>query len=161
MKQFLIAAALCLMAALSHAQTWSSGLMTDKTGVYVGTVSESGAILARYCYFKDSSCVWMITTDLNCEAGADYPALATSKAASHLTLLCANREPKPAVNRYLVRPYDSMQSLIDAGEVFGLAMVTEAGGFKVFRFNLNGAKIAIQEAEALFRQASRTKDQVL
>lgn len=162
MKQFLIAATLCLLAGLSHAQTWASGLMSEKEGVYVGTVSESGSILARYCYFKDSTCVWVVTTDLTCRTGEDYPALATSTSASHLTLFCAELKPNTKSNRYYIRPHDTIQGLIEAGgDVFGLAMVNEAGGFKVFRFSLQGVKAAIQQADALFRQASRTRDQVL
>jgi hypothetical protein len=159
---------LLLLAALSIAKfanaqtTWSSGLLAKNEGVYAGTVNDSGAVFGRYCYFADDSCYWVLSNSLSCEETSTYPALAAAKDAANIELVCAGKPRNSNLHKYFLKPYDTIEALVgDSGGVLGVATVAEGGNFRVFRFDLSGAKRAMQDADILYRQKVKTKDQTL
>lgn len=158
---FLLLAALSF-TKLAHAQAeWSTGLLANNIGVYAGTINASGVAFGRYCYFKDDTCYWMLGNDLSCDAGSIYPALASSKDAANIELVCGGKGSAGTRYNYFLKPYDTIENLVGASGVLGVAAVAEGGNFRVFRFDLKGAKRALQEADALYQQKVKTKDQTL
>jgi hypothetical protein len=162
MKKLICSVFLVAAATGTHAQqTWQAGVMTDNEGVYAGVTNDSGAILGRYCTFKDDSCVWMLVNDMGCKPANQYPALATAKTSAHVSLVCAGLNPARTQHRYFLKPYDTVDGLVGEGGVLGVAMVAESGNFRVFRFDLRGAKAILEQADAIYRNRLRTKDQTL
>lgn len=158
---FLLLAALSF-TKLAHAQAdWSSGLIANNKGVYAATINSSGVAFGRYCYFKDDSCYWMLANDLSCDAASTYPALASSKDAVNIELVCAGKGSTSKLFNYFLKPYDTIEKLVDSSGVLGVASVVEGGSFRVYRFDLSGAKRVLQEADALYQQKVKTKDQTL
>lgn len=162
MKGFILGVSLLLTALTASAQQqWRAGVMSENEGVYAGVTSESGVILGRYCTFKDDTCVWLIANDMGCTPANEYPALASAKSSAHVNLVCVGLRADQTQHRYLIKPYDTIDALVNEGGVLGVAMVTESGNFRVFRFNLRGAKAILEQADAIYRNRSRTKDQTL
>lgn len=162
MKKLICSALLAIAATGAYAQQgWQAGVMNDNEGVYAGVTNDSGVVLGRYCTFKDDSCVWLIANDMSCRPANDYPALATAKSSAHVSLVCGGMNPARTQHRYFIKPYDTIDALVNDGGILGIAMVAESGNFRVFRFDLRGAKAILEQADSIYRTRSRTKDQTL
>lgn len=162
MHKLIATLALLLVTLQANAQgRWETGPMAEGEGVYSATINDNGVVFGRYCYFKDDTCVWMLANDLGCTPGATYPALATSRDSAHVQLVCGGKSPTPALSRYFLKPYDTVEALVDAGGVLGVAVVADNGNFRVYRFDLAGAKRVLEQADAIYARRAKTKDQSL
>lgn len=144
----------------AHAQ-WEAGEIDGKEGIYAVTANEDGALFGRYCYFKDQSCVWLMTSTLRCTPGASYPALASSQDATNIQVVCGGPAAQGLGYRYFLTPYDSVEGLVEAGGILGIALVAQSGTFRVSRFDLNGSKKAMQQANTAFERRPKTREQRL
>lgn len=162
MKGVFLAGLLLLTTFAANAQQqWHAGVMSENEGVYAGVTNDNGVIFGRYCYFKDNSCVWLLANNLTCKPGEDYPALATARTSAHVTLACGGKSEDNQYTRYFLKPFDTVEALVLEGGTLGVAVVADSGNFRVFRFDLRGAKAILDQADAIYRARSRTKDQVL
>lgn len=159
MRRFLILIGVFL-AWNAHAQ-WEAGPMEGQEGVYAATVNDDGALFGRYCYFSDQKCLWLITSTLGCEPGSSYPALASSIGATQLEVVCGGPALNGRGHRYYLTPYDTVQRLVEAGGILGIALVEQGGTFRVSRFNLNGSKRMLEQANTAFDRRPRTREQRL
>lgn len=162
MKRATATVALLAAVGSAHAQSsWEAGPMSNNEGVFAAVANDSGVIFGRYCYYKDQTCVWIMANEMGCKLGDEYPALATAETSTHLTLVCGGKSPTQSHNRYYLKPYDTVEGLVNQGGTLGVAMVAESGNFKVYRFDLRGAKAMLDQADVIYRNRSRTKDQTL
>lgn len=142
---------------------WTHGIMTGNDGVYAGTVNDSGASFGQYCYFSDETCYWIMANQLECVAGETYAALVSSPASSnHIDLVCAGQHE--GVWRYFVKPYDTLDQIVQKSDFLGVATGTAAGMFRVNRFSLAGSGAALKRADDLYRKTPKkpsTRDRTL
>lgn len=142
---------------------WTHGLISDKSGVYAGTINDSGASFGQYCYFNDESCYWILGNSLECVAGETYAALVSSPASSsHIELVCAGQND--GAWRYFVKPFDVMEQIVKKSDFLGVAIGTAAGQFRVNRFSLSGSGSAMTRAADIFHKTPKkpsTRDRTL
>lgn len=148
--------ALALFSGTASAQ-WSTGETANKASVYAGTANQSGALLSRYCHYKDQMCYWQIFNTLSCDPGESYPAMATSGVTAQITLVCEGKMGDGKYG-YFMKPFDAVDVLIKKGGVLGVVMVSADDSFNVYRFNLSGATKAMTDADELFHQRRPTRD---
>lgn len=159
MKNFFIVACM-LVAWNAHAQ-WEAGEIDGREGIYAVTANDDGALFGRYCYFKDQNCVWLMTSTLRCTPGASYPALASSTDATNIQVVCGGPTTHNRGHRYFLTPYDAIEGLVEAGGILGIALVAQSGTFRVSRFDLTGAKRAMEQANTAFERRPKTREQKL
>lgn len=146
-KLFLLLAAMWLSPA--NAQQFGSWYVgSTPTGEYAATVNESGGVFGKYCYREAGSCLWLLTGNVSCEEGAQYPVLANSSAGAHYTTVICR--PLDGKGRYVVTDEDLMARLISKGGQIGFAFPMESGAFRVFRFDVAQNYSAMAALDAKF-----------
>lgn len=156
----LMTAAVCAWAS-AGAETnlghWSVAFTHDKSSIYASTFNDSGAVLGEWCSFSTKSCTWMMGTDTGCKTEHVYPVLANSdQGAAHLDLIC--RGPIAGTGygntyAYAFSTVADLQAAMKKGLIVGIAAPMKQDQFRVYRFNLDGAMAASQQAEAQFFKA--------
>ncbi|WP_280815489.1 hypothetical protein [Variovorax sp. TBS-050B] len=152
MKSVLVAAT--LFASVAHAQTaigpWYVSDMNDGAGSFVGTINDSGGMFGKYCYVNSQSCVWMMTADVGCEAGSEYPVLLNSDSGAALvTVSC---KPIDGKNRYFFNSYTDVDDAVARSSRIGFAFPMESGQFRVTRFDIRQSTAAMKALETRMRK---------
>lgn len=159
MKRFLLA--LFTFASINSIAGQSPGVWygssSDSTiSTYVS--NEDGSTLSFVCHKSDRSCVWGLSVMNPCSENKEQPVLGTSVAgASHLTLICLGRGESSSFYSYFLKEYEQMFSLTVSGGVLGIAVPLEGGEFTAHRFNVDGAKAAIESVAKALNALNPTK----
>ena len=139
-------AAHTLMLGAAHAQSsmWQKIAATNKRDHIAYTVGKDDPkqLLAVRCFQESKKCLVVLSMGTQCEDKAFYPLLLNSDAgALHIRGFCTVNEGR---FEYILSPYDQVsQILYTAKGVLGIATPLEDGAFRAYRFNLYGAKDAI------------------
>lgn len=161
-----ILAAVMLFANLAYAQTtigpWIVADMNDGSGSFAGTINDSGAIFGKYCYFNAQSCLWIMTADVGCESGSEYPVLLNSDGgAAQATVSC---KPIDGKNRYFFNNYSDVDDAVARSSRIGFAFPMASGQFQVTRFDIRQSTAAMKALDAKMRKRparSTTRDTTL
>lgn len=154
---------LVVMAEVQISKDW----VWDLSGaeyVYAATINEDGRILGQYCYFSDSSCIYLVSLGITCKAGSEYPSILNSTAGVvDVKLICGHEYQ--GENVFIIKPFDDVDNLVKQADNVGFAVAMEEGTFKVVRFSLSGSNHAIEMmrlgAEMLNERRSTNKEKVL
>jgi hypothetical protein len=115
--------------------------MAGNEGVFAATINDSKGILGQYCYREEASCIWILSNEVGCEDGSQYPVLVNSDSgAVSTTIMCAKLHGKP---RYAFAEFDVIDNIVRHSEWLGIAFPMKSGFFQVSRFPLNGAGAAV------------------
>lgn len=115
--------------------------------VYAATVNTEGRILGQYCYFSDSSCVYLVSLGILCKSGSEYPSILNSNAGvTEIRLVCGHMHKNE--NVFFIKPFDGVDNLLKQASNVGFAVAMEEGTFKVVRFSLSGSTYAIEMMRA-------------
>ncbi len=115
--------------------------------VYAATQNQDGRILGQYCYFSESSCVYLVSLGITCESGSDYPSILNSSAGvTDVNLFCGHEYQ--GENVFFIKPFDVVDNIIKKADNVGFAVAMEEGTFKVVRFSLSGSTYAIEMMRA-------------
>jgi len=128
--------------------------------VYAATVNSDGRILGQYCYFSESTCVYLVSLGITCESGSEYPSILNSSAGvADVELVCGHKYQ--GENVFFIKPFDEVDNLIKQANNVGFAVAMEEGTFKVVRFSLSGSTYAIEmmRAGAEILNEARQKNQ--
>ena len=152
---------LAVISSVSFAQTksfpqWGTGITDDKDGFYAATGNDSGGILGQYCLTDQSLCYWILVNSVKCEKDATYPALVNSEAGSDsVAMLCwPMPDGKP---RFAFKSFNGIDDLIRKSSNIGIAFPMESGTFKVSRFNVSGANVALDYMRGFAEKAIAKK----
>jgi len=148
-----IAVALSGLIGIATAQeqqvgAWSVGLTKAATGTFAATGSERGSRLGQYCYTEQGVCMWILTTEVACEADTRYPLVVnTESGAAVLEVVCLGVEERAA---YAFTDFDAIDVIVRKARTFAVAVPTTNGLFQLSQFSLDGATRAV----ALMRRAA-------
>ena len=135
--------------------------MSGSEYVYAATVNTDGRILGQYCYFSESSCVYLVSLGITCEPGSEYPSILNSSAGvADVRLVCGHMYQ--GENVFFIKPFDDVDNLIKQANNVGFAVAMEEGTFKVVRFSLSGSTYAIEMMRAgaeILNEAKQNKQQ--
>lgn len=147
--------------------SWSVGFVSDRTSLYAATINDSGALLGEYCTPSKGSCMWVLGMSTGCEEGSKYPVLANANTgAVELEIVCNGKILQDKWS-YAFTNFEQIDALVKGGSRVGFAMPLQQDQFRVVRFLLNGASVAIARmrstAERLnvqkVRDRTNTRDQ--
>ena len=147
-------AMVALFANLAYAQTtigpWYISDMNDGSGSFAGTINDSGGIFGKYCYASAQSCVWIMTADVGCESGSEYPVLLNSDSgAAPVTVSC---KPIDGKNRYFFNSYSQVDDAVARSSRIGFAFPMASGQFQVTRFDIRQSTAAMNALDARMRK---------
>lgn len=168
---FLLAVIILIWNERLHAQSfgaWVTGITSDETSIYAGTVNDSGNVFGQYCALATGNCVWLLSMSTACKEGEAYPVLANSDTvATHLFVYC-NAKMDNGSYRYIFSDFDSINNIVTKALRVGFAVPLQSDQIRVVRFDLSGSNRAItQMRSALASQmnssskTSGTRDQDL
>lgn len=165
-KLFIIGVMLQISSVVTAEPQISKDWVWDLSGneyVYAATLNSDGRILGQYCYFSDSSCVYLVSLGITCESGSEYPSILNSNAGvTDVRLICGHKYQ--GENVFFIKPFDDVDNLIKQASNVGFAVAMEEGTFKVVRFSLSGSTYAIEMmrlgAEMLNEKKSNSKQKV-
>jgi len=156
----LIAALALFLTGLLPARADTIGKWVVDSGteghLFAATRNDSGNMIVHYC-LEDGTCAWMLALNTRCDEGHTYPALANSDlGALPLTLRCIG--PWADLNVYMFTDFKSLDDTIKAATRIGFAFPMAADEFRVIRFDLSGARVALdklrERGEAQLRNKS-------
>jgi len=128
---------------------------------YAVTVNAEGRVLGQYCYYSDSSCVYLVSLGILCKSGSEYPSILNSNAGvAEVRLICGHMYNDE--NVFFIKPFDDVDALLKQADNVGFAVAMEQGTFKVVRFSLSGSTYAIEMMRAgaeLLHGAKQKKQQ--
>ena len=149
-----------LFAEPQISKDWIWDLAGDEY-VYAATVNSDGRVLGQYCYFSDSSCVYLVSLGILCESGSEYPSILNSSAGvAEVRLVCGHMYQ--GENVFFIKPFDEVDNLVKQANNVGFAVAMEEGTFKVVRFSLSGSTYAIEMMRAgaeLLNEAKQNNQQ--
>jgi hypothetical protein len=124
---------------------WSVIAASDKADLVAYTALDSGEFLGYRCFGKLGRCIHVVNFGTQCEDGKKYPALVdTTDSALGMDFLCS----KNGATYELIPDFSQFHTLLGASKGhIGFALPLASGLFKVVRFNLDGAGVAMARAE--------------
>lgn len=146
LRTIIFSSAVCSMMMVYCADTkthkaWVSRSADEYAEAF--TVNESQSTFGVLC--GTSTCRVYMLTETKCDAGSEYPWLASGDLTMHVTAKCGewgSGELKRPV--YWIDEATAILKLLGDGKVVGFAMALKSGEFKVVRFSLNGYKDALE-----------------
>ncbi|MGE5452456.1 MAG: hypothetical protein ACM3VZ_11520 [Acidobacteriota bacterium] len=162
MMRSLSLASLVLYTGLACAESTQAGVWygtsTDEI-IATHVQNDDGSMLSFLCTKSDKSCLWTISVGLTCDEKYEQPALAATRMGSaHITMVCNGKLKESNLYMLYAKEYEMMNSLVSRGGVMGIALAKDDGQFIAFRFNVDGAKAAIENiASALDRLPASKK----
>jgi hypothetical protein len=120
-------------------QNWVADLNGKSNEAY--TIADQNTSFGVYC--ASEQCLFYLHQSLNCTPGAKYSVLINSPSIStalnmECTLINGNIFQ-------ILTPFNAVLKATQAGESVGFAVALQSGAFAVTRFNLQGAKQAIDK----------------
>lgn len=139
----LLLAVACTSAGAVNTGNWVGTSNADQ--IATGVPSDSGALFGMTCTKSTGTCEWGISIDLGCQPGASYPFLMSARSGGyHVTGVCVGQSSDPRLHRYnITGSMDVIREALSSGGTIGFVTPTEAGKFKVFRFDVDHADTAI------------------
>ena len=119
------------------------GSVDNEDFYFAMTVNEAGHILGQYCYFENSTCLYLIDMGINCDEGHEYPSLINSSAGSSMVNLVCSHKTKEGKYVMAINSFDDIDRVIRSATRIGFAVPLADGQFKVSRFSLSGSVKAI------------------
>jgi hypothetical protein len=156
-----LVASLCAPLAAVAAEpvnfgSWQVGITDDRDSIYAGTINDSGSVLAESCATDRDSCIWVLSTDSECEEGSDYPVLINSDvSAASAVVTCLGPTVSNTMYRYQFTNWKVLEGTILKARRVGFAFPLQADQFTVVRFSLDGVSQASQFAERLAAEARK------
>jgi len=143
-RHFIRVLLLTAFLASSHAwaekisyQNWVADLNGKSNEAY--TIADQNTSFGVYC--SSEQCLFYLHQSLNCSPGAKYSVLMNSPSIS--TALNMECTPINGNVFQILTPFNAVLQATQAGESVGFAVALQSGAFAVTRFNLQGAKQAI------------------
>ena len=145
---------LMLGAALAQSSMWQTIAAANKKDQIAFTVGkdDNKQVLAVRCFRDSKKCAVILSMGTQCEDKAVYPMLINSDAgALQIRGFCTVNEGR---YEYILSPYDQVSQILYTGKgVLGIATPLEDGAFRAFRFNLFGAKDAIDVVSSKIKES--------
>ena len=141
---------------------WSNS--TNTFGMYTMTINDSGELLGEFCYYKTTTCQWMIGMHTECNQGLNGIVLANSESsATSLDIVCRGKIPGISLYAYVFKSWKLLESAIGSSLRIGFAIPLASDQFTVVRFSLSGRTEAQQAMESRFfaKVKNSTVDQVM
>jgi len=136
---------------------WTTGKVSNDSGMYAATMNDSGAILGEYCYYSSKSCTWTLAVDSTCEKDHSYPVLAnTDKGAAYFDIVCLGRQEN-GLYTFGFKNWKDLEGLLKSGMRIGIATPMQSDQFKVFRFLLDGLIDSTKSMEKPFLASINSK----
>ena len=133
---------------------WKAGLSPDKNAAYAGNSNDSGSILAKTCSTSKDACMWIVSTDSECDNGSQYPFLINSDlSATAMTAKCLGISPTGKLYRYEITGAETLEGVLLKAKRVGLAFPMQSDQFKVIRFQLDGIEEAVPFVKVLAAEA--------
>ena len=130
-------------------QNWVADLNGKNNEAY--TIADPNTSFGVYC--ASEQCLFYLRQNLNCTAGAKYSVLMNSPSIS--TALNMECTPINGNVFQILTPFNAGLQATQAGDGVGFAVALQSGAFAVTRFNLQGAKQAI---DRVLTEAAGTKN---
>jgi len=120
---------------------WAIVRASDGVDLIAVNVNESSSFIGFRCFAKTQQCIHVLSADVGCEVGAEYPILVNSDySAMSMNAVCGKNQEK--FELYLTQ-YDNIHKILQKGNDIGFAIPMNSGRFKVVRFSLRGSEKAI------------------
>ena len=122
---------------------WFWDMTSSDEYAYAATVNSDGRVLGQYCYYSESSCVYLVSLGIICADDSEYPSILNSDAGVvEVKLVCGHKNNDE--NVFFIKPFDDVDNLVLSASTIGFAVALEEGTFKVVRFSLSGSTHAIK-----------------
>ena len=150
---FLALAIACVLTCGAQDATvgdWTFGTATDGTP-YTYTMNESGGVFGQWCDGTEGSCFWVVASTSRCADNVQYPVIVNGATTSFAaTFICSGTVQLSGKThyRYVLSPFDSVQSAVMQGARIGIAIPMTGEEFRVLRFSLNGAAFMSQKMDS-------------
>jgi hypothetical protein len=164
-RAFALSAA--LMFGLAAAQPLGEWIYQTKGQFYAATINDSGHVFGQWCDVEDQSCIYLLAMSTSCEQDYRYPVLVNSDAGSLSTTVVCRGRLDSGKYRYVLSNFEDIDGLVKKAKRIGLAIPLEGDQFRVLRFSLDGATVALTvmrgaaEKAAPEKPAKNTRDQKL
>lgn len=146
-KEYLISIILFSLTSTLNAGTyiskdWEWSDDADDGYLYAATINSAGRLLGQYCYIESGNCIYMVSINISCEEGEDYPGLINGDSeASHVTLTCGHQYEGQYV--YYISGFDAIDALVRDSVRMAIVIPMIGDKFHVQRYSLAGSAYAI------------------
>jgi hypothetical protein len=151
------AGVLGLSSAHAQSSLWQTISASNKKDAIAYTVGkdDSKQILAVRCFQDSKKCAVVLSMSTQCEDKAFYPMLINSDSgALHIRGFCTVNEGR---YEYILSPYEQVSQILYSGKgTLGIATPLDDGAFRAYRFNLYGAKEAMDVIYSKIRDRDGT-----
>jgi hypothetical protein len=137
-------------------QNWVADLGGKTVEAY--TIADPNTSFGIFC--SSDQCLFYLHQGLNCSPGMKYSVLMNSASVSTaITMECALINGNTF---QILTPFNAVLQAIQSGEIIGFAVALQSGAFAVARFNLSGAKAAVERVlfEASANKQREQKEQI-
>lgn len=155
---FLIGLMFC-SAAIAGSDKWFS--VTSGNSIndfyFSGIESSSGNFFGQFCYFSDTSCMYIFTMKTNCDEGYSYPILVSSeKGATSAIAVCLGKTKDLSASRLSIGKFEDIDSSVRSSSRISLVIAGTEDMFNVHRFSLLGAVAEIDNMRKDFLKKAAT-----
>lgn len=140
------------LAQSSRHGDWT--VSADASGTEAATINKSGSIFGFACIVSIDRCIYYISTHTTCDQGASSAILISSDSGALASTINCIKLGDSYYNS--IQSTSDLATAISKGTTIGIAIPMESGQFKVVRFSLIGASVAIPAAAT--RAAELAKD---
>lgn len=153
----------CLLSTLFGvqvgAQTVGDWTYSIKEPLYAATINDSGNIFGQWCDLDERSCFYLVAFPTSCEDDDEYPVLINSDSGSlSTTLICRGKLKNRNLYRYVFSDFEKVDQLARNAKRVGVAIPLEGDQFRVIRFSLQGAGVALTVMRAAGDKAVPASD---
>jgi hypothetical protein len=122
-----------------------------------GTRNEGGNIIGYMC-LENRNCAWLLTVDVECKEDSQRPVMANSDVgATPLTAHCMGPAGVGSFHNYMFLEFQNVDRMIKGATRIAFAMPLAKDEFQVVRFDLSGAKFAIDRLHERSQAQARSK----
>ncbi len=159
MRKFLAVCVGALTFSCASAQTVGDWTYSLRDPFYAATINDSGNVFGQWCDLDDRSCFYLVAFPTRCEEDDKYPVLINSdKGSFSTTLICRGKLKNRNLYRYVFANFDQIDGLAKSAQRVGVAIPLEGDEFRVIRFSLVGASVALTAMRAAGDRAVPASD---
>lgn len=149
MRRALAVLSFASLTGYAHAGSVGDWTYTLADTYYAATVNDSGSAFGQWCNTNERSCLYLVAMSTRCDTDDTYPALInTDTGALPVTLICRGKLSDRNLYRYVISDFSKIDKMVKTSKRFGIAIPLQADEFKVIRFSLEGASVAISAMRA-------------
>lgn len=144
MRRVLALLSLALTSGYGYAGSVGDWAYSLTETYYAATINDSGSAFGQWCDTDEASCFYMVAMKTRCDSDDAYPALInTDSGALSVKLICKGKHKERDLYRYVISDFSKVDTLVKSGKRVGIAIPIDSDEFRVIRFSLDGASVAV------------------